>query len=300
MFVSVYYMSSLIGFAFAFMSSLFKSSSELSTKYFINDELNEYVAAFGYRFFALPVLSILVFITGIPEISNDFWIALVSSVPLNVIATVLYMKALKHSDISIVSPIKAMSPMLLLVTSPIMIGEYASPMGAIGVIVITVGVYSLKLSSASTDNILMPLQKLSEEKGAKYALLVMIIYSITSNIDKIGVSSSSPLFWTLSTHLCISALLLLLVYIKVDNGFTQVRTNSKKLLPLGTLSGLGVAAQMAALTYTLVVYVIAIKRTALLWNIIGGNVLLGETNLRERLFGGLLIITGVIIISISL
>ena len=293
-------MSSTLGFLFAFASSIFKSGSELSTKFFINDELNEYVAGFGYRFFALPVLCILTFIVGIPEVNIRFWMALAINVPLNVLATVLYMKALKHSDISIVSPIKAISPMLLLITSPIMIGEYASPVGAIGVIVVTSGVYTLKISSASKKDMLNPFKKIFEQKGAQYAFMVMVIYSISSNIDKIGVSNSSAIFWTLSVHICISLGLLALVQIKVDDGFSQINANWKKLLPIGTLSGIAVAAQMIAITYTLVVYVIALKRTALLWNIIGGTVLLDETNLKERLTGGALIVVGIIIISISL
>lgn len=293
-------MSSILGLIFAFLASLFKSGSELSTKYFINDELNEYVAGFGYRAFALPVLSILVIILGVPNVNTWFWIALLAGVPLNVLATILYMKALKVSDISIVSPIKAMAPMALLVTSPIMIGEYASPLGAVGVVIITLGVYSLKLSSASASSVLMPFKKLSEDRGAQYAFAVMIIYSITSNIDKIGVEASSAIFWTFSTHIFVSLIMLFVVHFKTDNGFEQIKINWKKLLPMGTLSGLGVAAQMVALTHTLVVYVIAIKRTALLWNILGGTLLLGESNLRERLFGGLLIVIGVVIISISL
>jgi len=292
-------MSSLIGVGFAFLSSLFKSGSELSSKYFINNDLNEYVAGFGYRFFAIPILLILLYFTGIPEIDSIFWSMLFINTILNFIATVLYMKALKHSDISIVSPIKAMAPMALLITSPIMINEYASPIGVIGVLFVTFGVYTLKISSRS-QGLFTPFKKLLDEKGAQYAFLVMLIYSITSNIDKIGVEATSPIFWTLSIHITISILLFIAVLYFVDNGVSQIKSNAKKLAPVGTLSGLGVAAQMTALTYTLVVYVIAIKRTALLWNILGGTLLLKEEGIKERIIGGLLIFIGVIIISISL
>lgn len=292
--------SSVIGILFAFLASLFKSGSELTTKFLINNELNEYVASFAYRFFALPVLTILVYIFGIPEVSTRFWYALLLATPLNILATILYMKALKHSDISIVSPIKAMAPMALLITSPIMIGEYASPVGIIGVVLITFGVYSLKISEFSKETLLRPFKKVLEEKGARYAFLVMIIYSITSNIDKIGVENSSAIFWTFASHIVISIGLGIIMYKQVDNPYNTISNNWKGLLPIGTFSGLGVAAQMTALSYTLVVYVIAIKRTALLWNIFGGTLLLGEKDLKERAFGGFFIICGVIIISLSL
>lgn len=293
-------MSALLGIAFAFLASIFKSASELTSKYFLEDKLNPYVAAFGYRAFALPVLSILVIILGIPEnINNHFWIALVSSGLLNIIASVLYMKSLKISDISIVSPIKAMAPMALLVTSPIMINEYASPIGSVGIIFVTLGVYTLK-ASKNQDSLLSPIIKLKNNRGARYAFYVMLIYSITSNIDKIGVESSSAIFWTFSIHIFVSIGLFLLLNYKTDNGLSKIKSNWKKLLPMGTFSGLGVAAQMTALTYTLVAYVIAIKRTALLWNIIGGAVLLDEENIKKRLPGGILILIGIIIISVSI
>jgi uncharacterized membrane protein len=292
-------MSSLIGVGFAFLCSLFKSGSDLSSKYFINDNLNPLVASFGYRAFAIPVLSILVAILGIPEIQTHYWMSLAIVTPLNVLATILYMKALQASDISIVSPIKAISPMALLVTSPIIINEYASPIGIVGVVLVTAGVYSLKVSSEQED-LLEPIRKLKEEKGARYAFYVMLIYSISANIDKIGVEASSPVFWTLSSHITISVVLLAVVLYQVDDGLEEIRDNSLKLLPMGTLSGLGVAAQMVAITYTLVVYVIAIKRTALLWNILGGTLFLDESDLKQKLAGGVLILIGVVIISISL
>ena len=191
-------MSSILGLLFAFTASLFKSGSELSSKYFIDADLNEYVAGFGYRAFGIPVLGIILFFVGIPEVEPVFWIALFVGVPLNVVATILYMKALKLSDISLVSPIKAMAPMALLVTSPIMINEFASPFGVIGVVFVTFGVYALKISSASTDDILAPFRAILNKRGTQYAFVVMIIYSITSNSNgtrtgESGRSGPSPL-----------------------------------------------------------------------------------------------------------
>lgn len=292
-------MSAILGAAFAFVSSIFKSGSELTSKYFLNEDMNPYVAAFGFRAFALPILSILVWFFGIPEVEETFWIALIFGGSLNVVASILYMKALKLSDISIVSPIKAMAPMALLITSPIMINEYASPVGSIGVVFVTVGVYALKLSK-DQESFIEPIIKLKNDRGARYAFYVMMIYSITSNIDKIGVESSSPIFWTFSVHMFISVVIMIAMIYVTEDGPAEVRKEWKKLLPMGTFSGLGVAAQMTAITYTLVAYVIAIKRTALIWNIIGGAILLEEDNIKKRLPGGILIIIGIIIISTSL
>jgi len=263
--------SAILGVGLAFMSSIFKSVSELTSKYSLNDDMNPYVAAFGIRGFAIPILSVLVWITGVPEIARSFWISLVISGLLNVLASILYMRALKMSDISIVSPIKAMAPMALLITSPIIINEYASPIGSVGVVFVTIGVYLLKVSK-DQDNLLKPIIKLKNDRGARYAFYVMMIYSITSNVDKIGVESSSPIFWTFSIHVFVSFSIFLLMVYFTDNALNQLKQEWKKL----------------------------IKRTALLWNIIGGTVLFGESDLKKRLPSGIVIVIGIIIISASL
>lgn len=293
-------MSAFIGGGLSVIASLLKAASELTSKYSLDDDLNPYIAALGYRMFALPILSILVIIFGIPNLESEFWIAISINAPISVVATILYMKALQLSDISLVSPIKALTPMALLVTSPIILGEFASIHGTIGVLFVTFGVYTLKISAASLNDILGPFKSITKEKGVQYAFIIVILYSISSNVGKIGVEASSPFIWTFAIHLLVSTILIPIVYYKV-NGVVRRSSESKwQLLAMGSFSALAVVAQSAAYLHTLVVYVIAIKRTALLWNILGGSFLLDEKGIKQRLPGGILIVIGIIIISTAL
>ena len=53
-----------------------------------------------------------------------------------------------------------------------------------------------------------------------------------------------------------------------------------------------------AVTLIEVPYMISVKRTSLLFGIIFGAIFFGETNIRERLVGGIVMIIGVVLISI--
>ena len=46
-----------------------------------------------------------------------------------------------------------------------------------------------------SDGLLGPFKALLRKKGPKLMLFVAFLFSITSNIDKIGAQNSSPIFW---------------------------------------------------------------------------------------------------------
>ena len=293
-------MTAILGLVLGLLSALFKSASELTSKFYLNDDLNEYVAAWALRVFALPMLGLMVAYMGIPDISRDLWYVLAFNVPASIVATVLYMKAIKVSDVSIISPLGAITPMLLLVTSPLLVNEFPDPIGLVGVFIITAGVYLLKLNTASTEDVFAPFRALAQERGARYIAGVVFIYSITSNLDKLGVEASSPVFYSFIVHVFVSIGLTALVIWKVDDWRSEMTGQWKAIAPIGALSGIAIVAQMTALTYTLVVYVLALKRVGIMMSVVGGSLLLDEGNLRERASGTAIILVGVVLISLAL
>jgi len=294
------HMSGLLGIALGLTSALFKSASELTSKFYLNDDLNEYVASWALRAFAIPMLAVMVAYTGIPNISSDLWYVLAFNVPASIVATILYMKAIKVSDVSIISPLGAVTPIFLLITSPLLVNEFPSPIGILGVFIITAGVYLLKLDTASTGDVLAPFRAIAHEEGARYILGVVLIYSISGNLDKLGVEASSPVFYALIVHVLVTLGLTIVVLLKVDDWQSEVTSQWKAIAPIGALSGIAIVAQMTALTYTLAVYVLALKRVGILLSVAGGSILLDEGNLRERLGGTAIIIFGVILVSLAL
>lgn len=76
--------------------------------------------------------------------------------------------------------------------------------------------------------------------------------------------------------------------------------NKRELTAIGGLSGLSSIAQMTALTYTLVVYVISIKRSGILLSVLAGHFIYGEENIKERISGALIILLGLVLIALTI
>jgi len=294
--------SSLIGVIIAALGAVSKSFSEILSKRNFLDDVDVYVNSWALRFFAIPFLLIALILSGgIPEIENTFYYALLINVPIGVSATILYMKALNAADISIISPISGLSPLLLLITTPLIVNEVPSLTGLIGVMIATAGVYLLEADKASTSHILQPFKSLFSNPGAKYILTVVVLYSISAPVDKLAVEASSPIMYTLALHIGIATILTPIMFYK--NGYEtlpKIKKDIKWVSAVGALSGLASLLQMIALTYTLVVYVIAVKRCGILLSVAYGSYKFDEPYTIQRIIATVVMVSGIILISISL
>ena len=286
----------MIGFLFAFLAAFSDSVKTIFSKKSVKN-INEYLVAWSLRFFATLFLVPLLLIIEIPELNNQFWTALLISGGLNAITTVLFIKALKYSDISIVSPIIAFTPLFLLITSPLIVGEFPKTFGFIGVLLIIIGSYFLKIKEMK-KGYLMPFKALFKERGAQLVMIVAFLWSITSNFDKIGVQNSSPIFWVLSINLFISLVLLPTILIQPRKNLKQITDSSKTLVPMALFSVLALIFQMIAIKLILVVYVISIKRLSILMNILWGYLVFREKGIKERLTGAVIMIVGIFLIAL--
>lgn len=281
---------------FALLTALFSASKDIYCKHGMR-KVDEYVMAFSMALFALPVLGMLLYINGIPEIRPRFLTALLAGAILNVIAITCYMKAIKLSDLSLTVPLIAMTPLFMLVTSPLIIGEFPDRAGIAGIILIVIGSYLLNLKKSKTG-LLEPFKSLGREKGSRFMMIVAVVWSFSSNFDKMGISNSSSLFWAFSVLTLIMLILIPIMLLCSERPFMQFRKNIKSLAFAGFLNSLIISCQMTAVAMTLVAYVIAIKRTSVVLAVIGGSLFFKEKGLKERLLGSMLMLAGVVLITL--
>ncbi|MBI4692188.1 MAG: EamA family transporter [Candidatus Terrybacteria bacterium] len=282
-------------FLFSFLTAFFESLKDVVSKKNLKNNVNEYVVAWSMKFFAVVLLTPVLFLFfKIPQIGNDFWWVLLVGGSLNVVAAVLIMKALKYSDMSLVVPMIAFTPVFLLLTSPLMLGEWPNFWGVMGILLIVLGSYILHIKEKK-DGYFAPFKALIKERGARLMLLVAFIWSITSNFDKIGVINSSPIFWVFSTN-TLMALVLLPIMMKQNGGTKQIISNFKSLMPVGFFNAVAQIFQMTAINMTLVAYVISIKRTSVIMGVLFGALIFKEKGLKERLLGAVIMVMGVILI----
>lgn len=258
---------------------------------------DEYVVAWSLAFFSVIFLTPWVISTGIPALNTQFWIALLIGGSINAVTAILYIKAIKVSDLSLTVPLVALTPLFMLLTSPLIVGEYPNVFDYIGIFLIVTGSYLLNIKEKS-QGYLAPFKALLEEPGPKFMLIVAFLWSITSNFDKIGVKNSSPIFWLFSLFSTMSVLLLPMLLHKTPNPSRKILKQLPMLAAMGFFNAIGVLCQMQALTLTLVVQVIAIKRTSVLMGVLFGHFIFKEQDIQQRLLGAAIMVFGVFVISL--
>lgn len=250
------------------------------------------------RFFALFVLLPLVLFTNSFQLVNQtFWVALFVTSILNTITSILFVRAIKNSPLSLTLPIVSLTPVFLLITSPLIVGESPKLLGIIGIISTVIGSYILNLSKKE-EGLLEPLMSIFKKEGSRLMFFVAFIWSITSNIDKIAVQHSNPLLFSFASSITILIFLTIVLLIK-KSSFGVIFKQSKILAPIGFTSGLSIAFQMIAISMTIVPNVITVKRTSALFGIVWGKIFFKEKNIKERLVGAVTMLIGVFLIAIS-
>jgi uncharacterized membrane protein len=146
------------------------------------------------------------------------------------------------------------------------------------------------------EGILSPIKALFEERGPVLMLSVAFIWSITANVDKIGVLNSSPIFYSFTLSGALTVELFIAMHLRSKKYPEQIKRNLRGLVPIGLFFSLGILSQMTAIEMTLAPFVIAIKRTSILIGSIYGFVIFKESNLRERLLGASIMILGLLMI----
>ncbi len=162
-------------------------------------DTDEFITAFSSRIFGIPVLIAAIAIQGLPDLSLKFLLLAIPQSAVIALTSILIAKAYKKSDAPIVTPMFALSPLLVLVPSFLLLGDVPSLTGGIGIFLIAARAYILKIDGAKSA--LEPLKKLWQERGVQIILIVIAIYAVTANTDKIGATMSSPIVWPLQyTH----------------------------------------------------------------------------------------------------
>ncbi|RMH69169.1 MAG: EamA family transporter [Gemmatimonadetes bacterium] len=282
---------------FALLTAVFNSLKDLFSKRSLLRDVHPYLAAWSHNVFALVLLIPTLWVDGIPNIHPPFWRAFVVSGFCNVLAIILYMKALHASDLSLAAPMITFTPLFLLLTAPLVVGEFPTRTGLMGVLLIVSGAYLLNRQPGR--DIGAPLRAIVSDPGCRWMLLVAILFSISATFDKVGVQNSSPVFWSTSISILMGLAIFPLTF---RTGSIRQLTQPyylTLLIPIGVLSGLTLICQMSAIQLTLVAYVISIKRASVILSVLYGGLILGEKGLKQRLVGAVIMVAGVILITLS-
>jgi drug/metabolite transporter (DMT)-like permease len=258
---------------------------------------NEYLVAWFRLLFSLPLLIIIWFFIPQPELDIVFYKAFLLALPLEIVAIVLYIKALRVSPLSLTLPFLSLTPLFLIIVSYLILGERVSLQGGLGIGFITAGSYTLNIHKLR-KGIFEPFKTIVKEKGSVLMICVALIYSVTSSLGKMAIEHSSPLFFGVTYFLAIVAIF---APISLLIGRTELKIfitekHFKSLFIPGLFYSLMIVSHMIAISLTKVAYMISVKRTSLLIGVAYGYFLFKEKKIGERFLGAILMFIGFVLI----
>jgi drug/metabolite transporter (DMT)-like permease len=282
----------------ALLSALFQVLRNMSMKH-LGYTLDETLNVWGRFTFLLPFAAGFVLWHGIPPLRPGFWFYVVLFGAAQTAATLSLAKALRLSEISIVTALWKLSLLFLVVFAFLSLGEKPSSLGFVGILVSLVGVYVLNIQK-SRRSIWSPLRELFVDRGLRWTLLAAALYAPTVVLIKQIIVRSDAYFANLMAYLSASLIILPLTLWRSSRHFAQIPRHWPSFVGMGLFACLGSVCHSLAYQLTLTSYVEAVKQAEVLFALGIGYVVFQErTRVLAILPGSLIILVGIILLQLG-
>jgi uncharacterized membrane protein len=180
-------------FVLTLISCVALSLRELSVKK-AGRELSSAYMSWGLNsFMFLMILGITLLQGRAVPVTGEFLKILILAAILDAVATLLYLSAIKHGDLSKTIPMLCFIPVVQLFVTPVLVHENLSFPGMTGVLVVVAGSYVLNIQK--WDGIFSPIKDIVQNKSTLMMLATACIWGVSSSFHKIGIQQTNPLFW---------------------------------------------------------------------------------------------------------
>ena len=275
------------------------ASADAATKRYLSDYSAVELAVVRFVFTALLLLPFLL-VQPTPSLPLGFWVWLVLLVPLEVLAMLLYMEAIRTSPLSQTLPYLAFTPVFTVLTGWLLLGERVSPAGFFGIASVTVGAYLLNIDRTFTPGsypLLAPIKEVFNNTGPRLMLAVAALYSITSVLGKGALAYAPPLFFGPFYFVVLGVVAASMALVARPQTLAALIRRPTAHIIVGIAMAAMVLTHYLALDQVQVAYMIAVKRTSLLFGIVYGALLFGERQFPQHLAAGALMVLGVFLIA---
>jgi drug/metabolite transporter (DMT)-like permease len=284
--------------ALALAAALFQVLRNTAMKR-LGHALDEYINVWGRFTFLLPFALVGCLLGGFPQLKPGFagWCVLFGA--CQTLSTLALSKALKLSEISLVTALWKISLLVLLGLAWVTIGEQPSTLGVAGVLLSAAGVYLLNVSRARISA-WRPLTMLFTDPGQRYTLLAALLYAPAVITIKQAILASSASMGTLGGYLAASVIMTPIALRTSRRHFTQLPRHWKTFVGLGLFAALTTISQGYAYTLTLASYVEAVKQVEILFAMAIGVLAFGEAQrVRESALGAIVMLVGMVLLALA-
>jgi drug/metabolite transporter (DMT)-like permease len=259
------------------------------------------VVAWGVNALSLPLLGVAaVMPSPLPRVDAVFWLAVVGSAVLNLVATLLSTWALKLGEASLVTPVLTFNPAFTLLVAGITLKEMPTDAGIAGVMVILAGGYVLNVQEIGSGW-WRPFSALVSRPAMLLAILASLVWGLTPIVEKVAIENSRPTNPPLvafgSTAL-MAVFLLPLMWRQTKRPLEHLGAHRRGFVLAACIAGIAPVFGFTAISLGLVGYVSAIFKLSTVFSVVWAVALLGEGASWERLFGSGLMVLGAILIGV--
>jgi len=275
-------------------AALGDSGADVVTKrHFVS--LPPYGMALARLLGAAPFLVLVGAWLTLPTLTYPFWYIVAVMLPLETAALLLYMRALKCCHLSLCIPFLAFTPVFLILTGWLVLGETLSPGGVAGTLLIALGSYLLGVGADGWGSIglLAPIKALAQERGARLMLMVAALYSCTAALYKAAIQHSGPAFFGVTYPLLFTGLMVSGYPWNRAPVATALKGRLGWWLILGFFFALSNLSLAGGMELAPAAYLVAVKRLSLLMSVLMGGIWLKERPFLPRLIGAALMCAGV-------
>ncbi len=280
------------------LSAFFLATADTLTKRYLSHYRPGELVLVRFGMSGLLLLPLL-FWENWPVLSPAFWGWVVVSVPLELAAMWLYMHAIRDSPLSLTLPYLAFTPVFNTLTGFVVLGETVNTTGFAGILLVVSGAWILNLETAQDGawrDVLAPFRAITRERGSRLMLGAAAIYSLTSVTSKGALLQATPAFFGPFYFVIIGAASALVFASRDVSSWRALGRHPVAHLAVGFFMALMVIAHFYAIQHIEVAYMIAVKRTSLLFGMLYGAWLFREKGLKKNLVAGVLMVLGVYLI----
>ncbi len=261
--------------------------------------LDEYINVWGRFTFLLPFALVTCVLRGWPALKPGFFLWCLAFGVCQTLSTLALSKALKLSEISVVTALWKVSLLILLGMAWVTIGEQPSVLGVAGVLLSAAGVYLLNISRSHISP-WEPLRVLVTDRGQRYTLVAAFFYAPSVITIKKAILASNTATGTLGAYLAGSLIMTPLALTTSARHFKAVPRYWKEFVGLGLFAALTTMSQGKAYTLTLSSYVEAVKQIEILFAMAVGVMWFAEAQrVRESALGAVVMLAGMMLLALA-
>jgi drug/metabolite transporter (DMT)-like permease len=249
------------------------------------------ISTFASFFFALPFYALIfgaLYLLGGEWVvlSQTFFLLVLMRGISDVFAEGCKMRAFDTGDVSLVSGLLSLSPLILTMISPFITGDPVSGSEAMGMVLIVFGGLVVVRRDRTTGKVVQPV-------AVVYALVGSVAFALNSALDKLAVGHAGAVTSAFSVTLC-AALLTLPALFRVPAAKAQLGGNARTFLLRGLFETIFMVAKMVALTTLPAHVVVGIMRISMILTVAVGGAWFHEKDRVRRVVGTVLMYAGLI------